>query len=108
MGQQAGKYVQKHGLNMTHDAIMVSSTSNRPLSVILMEQGEQDWSNSLNAYMVAEGLAVLQSYITQNADSDAPEQVVAWSEFEEEARTNSVGLWQHGNAAGALEDDEDY
>ena len=27
-----------------------------------MEQGEEDWSSSLNAYMLAEGLAILPSY----------------------------------------------
>jgi len=28
-----------------------------------MEQGEEDWSNSLNAYMLAEGLAILEKYV---------------------------------------------
>ena len=35
-----------------------------------------------------------------------PEQVLAWGEFEDEARSNSSGLWQHGNAAGALDEDD--
>ena len=62
MGQQAGKYVQKHGLNQVHDAIVCESEANQPLQLILMEQGEEDWSSSLNAYMLAEGLAILPSY----------------------------------------------
>ena len=100
--------MQRHGLNMVHDAIIVESDSNHPLSVILMEEGEEDWSNSINAFMLAEGLAVLEKYVLQSQDGEVPESVQSWSEFEDEARNNSTGLWQHGNAAGALEDDEDY
>ena len=70
-----------------------------------MEQGEEDWSSSLNAFMLAEGLAVLEKYVTQQPET-VPEQVQAWSEFEDEARSNTVGLWQHGNAAGVLDDEE--
>lgn len=70
-----------------------------------MEQGEEDWSSSLNAYMLAEGIAILDMSIPE---ADVPEQVNVWKEFEDEARQNSAGLWQHGNAAGALDDDEDY
>lgn len=57
-----------------------------------MEEGEEDWSSSLNAYMLAEGLAILQKYIRQQSDS-VPEQVLAWTEFEDEARNGSLGLW---------------
>ena len=71
-----------------------------------MEQGEQDWANSLNAYMVAEGLAVLEKYITDGQDSDVPEQVAGWVEFQDDARNNGTGLWQFGNAHGAIEEDE--
>ena len=72
---------------------MVESDSGRPLTVILMEEGEQDWSSSLNAFMLAEGLAVLEQYIKQMADADVPEQVASWTEFEDEARDGSTGLW---------------
>lgn len=99
--------MQRHGLNMIHDAIVAESESGQPLQLILMEEGEEDWSSSINAYMLAEGLAILQKYVKQGADS-VPEQVQAWTEFEEEARTNATGLWQHGNAAGALEDEDEY
>lgn len=105
LGPQAGKYLQKNGLNMTHDAIMVESTQNDKLQVILMEQGEEDWSNSLNAYMLSEGLAVLEKYVNSSANSDVPEQVQAWLEFQDEARQGGIGLWQYGNAHGALDDD---
>ena len=106
LGKEAGKYVQKHGLNQVHDAIMVESEGNQALSVILMEEGEEDWSNSLNAYMLSEGLAVLEKYVQNSANSDVPEQVQAWLEFQDEARQGGVGLWQYGNAHGALDDDE--
>ena len=57
-----------------------------------MEQGEEDWSSSLNAYMLAEGIAILQKYIRQQSDS-VPEHDLAWTEFEDEARNNALGLW---------------
>ena len=57
-----------------------------------MEEGEEDWSSSLSAYMLAEGLAILQKYIRKQSDS-VPEQVLAWTEFEDEARNNALGLW---------------
>ncbi len=43
---------------------MIDSDNSQPLQVILMEEGETDWSNSLNAYMLAEGIAVLEKYVT--------------------------------------------
>ena len=57
--------------------------------------------------MLAEGIAILQKYIRQQSDS-VPEQVLAWTEFEDEARNNALGLWFQGNAAGALEEEDDY
>lgn len=60
---------------MTHDAIVASSESGYPLQLILMEQGEEDWGSSLNAYMIAEGLAIIDKSIPQE---DTPEQVLAW------------------------------
>jgi len=59
---------------MVHDAIVAESESGKPLQLILMEEGEEDWSSSINAYMLAEGLAVLQKYVKQGADS-VPEQI---------------------------------
>lgn len=107
LGPQAGKYIQKHGLNMIHDAVVVESESGKPLKVILMEQGEEDWASSLNAYIVAEGLAILEKYVKQSGrDSDIPEQISTWVEFEDEARSGQIGLWKHGNAAGVLDDDD--
>jgi len=44
---------------MVHDAIVANSDTGYPLSLILMEEGEEDWACSLNAFMLAEGLAVL-------------------------------------------------
>ena len=88
MGSQAAKYVQKHGLNMVHDAIVCESENNQPLQLILMEEGEEDWSSSLNAYMLAEGLAILAKYVKQQSDT-VPEQILAWTEFEDEARNNA-------------------
>jgi len=106
-GPQAGKYLQRHGLNQVHDAVVVESQAGQPLRVILMEEGEEDWTNSLNAFMLSEGLTVLEKYVSESSD-DLPEQVAAWAEFENEARANTRGLWQHGNANGLLDEEEDY
>ena len=70
-----------------------------------MEEGEEDWSNSLNAYALAEGIAVLEKWV-KSSPNDVPEQVSSWQEFEDEARNSSSGLWRHGDAAGVLDDDE--
>ena len=85
---------------------MVESEGNQALSVILMEEGEEDWSNSLNAYALAEGFAVLEKWVRQARD-EIPEQVAGWTEFEDEARNSSAGLWRNGDASGVLSD-EDY
>ena len=55
--------------------------------------------------MLSEGLAVLEKYVNSSANSDVPEQVQAWLEFQDEARQGGIGLWQYGNAHGALDDD---
>ena len=88
-----------------HDAVVVGSEGGRPLSVVLMEEGEEDWSNSLNAYALAEGIAVLEKWV-KSSPNEVPEQVSSWQEFEDEARNSSSGLWRHGDAAGVLDDDE--
>ena len=61
-GNEAAKYVQKFGLNETHDAIVAYEDQGR-LLVTLVEVGEEDQSNSLNAYLVAEGLAIMDKGI---------------------------------------------
>ena len=93
-GQEAAEYVQKFGLNQTHDAIVAYQADNY-LYITLLEEGEQDLSNSLNAYMVAEGLATIDK---QLKSEDIPEEVQAWMEFQDEASEKSAGLWKFGNA----------
>jgi len=58
LGKQADAYLKKFGLEKVHDAIVASEDS-RVLRVILVEEGEPDWSTSINAFMIAEGLATL-------------------------------------------------
>lgn len=57
-GVQADKFMRKYGLDKVHDAIVVEERPNL-LKVILMEESEPDWSTSLNAFLLAEGLASL-------------------------------------------------
>jgi hypothetical protein len=46
--------------------------------VTLVEAGEEDQSNSLNAYLVAEGLAIMDKSIKSD---EMPEDVASWEEF---------------------------
>ena len=50
--------MSKNGLNQRHDAVVVYQDEDR-VAVILLEEEEEDWSSSLNAYMIAEGHAIL-------------------------------------------------
>jgi hypothetical protein len=53
------------------------------LSIVLFEEGEKDWNSSVNAILVAEGLASMQA--NQN-ESDLPEEINEWYNYEEEAK----------------------
>lgn len=75
------------------------------LLLTLLEEGEEDLSNSLNAYMIAEGYATLDKDIKTE---DVPEDVQAWSEFQDEAMEKQAGLWKFGNAVVDQDDDDDY
>jgi endonuclease YncB( thermonuclease family) len=66
---------------------------------VLLEEKEEDPSNSLNAYMVAEGLAKMSN------KGELPEDIAAWSEFEDEARDAEIGIWEEGQAENL---DSDY
>lgn len=46
------------------------------------EEGETDWSSSLNAFILSEGLACLD----KKQMEDAPDEASSFYEFEEEAR----------------------
>ena len=76
-GNEAAKYVQKFGLNNTHDAIVAYEAQGH-LLVTLVEVGEEDQSNSLNAYLVSEGLAIMDKTIKSD---ELPEDVITWEEF---------------------------
>lgn len=74
-GEEAHKYINKYGLNKVHDAVIVEERKNL-LKVILIEEGESDWSTSINAFMLADGLAIIDQ-IVLNSDS-TPEDVLCW------------------------------
>ena len=78
MGTEATSYLEKYGLNNVHDAIVVDQSLSS-LGVILMEEGEPDWSTSLNAYMLAEGLAEIDPYALN--DESTPDEVISWQEY---------------------------
>jgi endonuclease YncB( thermonuclease family) len=101
-GPEADKYLRRYGLNKVHDAIVVEETNNL-LSVILVEEGEPDWSTSINAFMISEGLGSLDQDAL--ADESCPEEVIEWQSYSDEAREKLIGLWANdGNAA--VSDDE--
>jgi hypothetical protein len=76
MGQEAAKYVKKYGLNTIHDACVVEQVG-QELRLVLMEDGESDWSSSLNAFVLSEGLACLD----KRQVDDAPEDISSFYEF---------------------------
>jgi staphylococcal nuclease domain-containing protein 1 len=57
-GDKARKYLCKHALDKVQDAIIVEERRNL-LKVILVDEGETDWNESINAFMLAEGIALL-------------------------------------------------
>jgi len=61
------------------------------MKVILVEEGEPDWSTSLNAFMLAEGLAIIDA--EEIDDDNTPEEVLQWHEYIDEAREKMIGLW---------------
>jgi len=75
------------------------------LLLTLLEEGEEDLSNSLNAYMIAEGYATLDK---ESSTEELPAEVMAWSEFQDEAMEKQAGLWKFGNAVVDQDDDDDY
>lgn len=67
------------------------------MKVILVEEGEPDWSTSLNAFMLAEGLAIINA--EEIEEENTPEEVLQWYDYNDEAREKMIGLWQNeGNA----------
>ena len=67
------------------------------MKVILVEEGEPDWSTSLNAFMLAEGLAIINA--EEIEQENTPEEVLQWYDYNDEAREKMIGLWQNeGNA----------
>jgi hypothetical protein len=74
-GAEADRYLRKYGLDKVHDAIIVEE-ANGLLEVILVEEGEPDWSTSINAFMISEGLGSLdQEALTEDT---TPEEVLEW------------------------------
>ena len=74
LGKEACAYVKKYALNKVHDAVVAEEVSGGHLKLILMEEGESDWSTSVNAYMVSEGLAAMDKHL----DDSTPEDVLIW------------------------------
>ena len=101
-GPEADKYLRKFGLNKVHDAIVVDESRNL-LSVILVEEGEPDWSTSINAFMISEGLGSLDQDAL--ADETCPEEVLEWQTFSDEAREKMIGLWANDGNAAVSDDD---
>ena len=104
MGPEAATYLRKHGLNKVHDVVVVDEQPGM-LSVILMEEGEPDWSTSLNAYMLAEGLADVDEETFK--DDSTPEEVIQWREYHEDAKDQKLGLWKNEGAPGVSDDEYD-
>ena len=84
-------------LEKISDAIVVDQYGNT-LSIVLFEKGEKDWNNSVNAILVAEGLASMQHL--DEDDPNIPEEINDWYDYEEEAREKQLKIWEYGGAGG--------
>ena len=102
-GPEANAYLRKYGLDKVHDAIVVEEQTN-VLKVILVEEGEPDWSTSINAFMLADGLALIDEDAMDH--SSTPEDVLAWQEYSDEASDKLKGLWKNEGQA-VVSDDSD-
>jgi len=64
--------------------------------------GDDDWNNSLNAYMLSEGLAVFPKSL--NVNSELPEEAYEWIEYSNDARDSNKNLWKDGGEVNLDED----
>ena len=99
-GTEAAKYVQKYGQNTTLQAC-AAEQDGQVTKFVLMDEGEEDWNSSLNAYIVSEGLAVMD----KNVPDDVADDLEGFYEFETEAQEKAIGLWKQGPVVN-LSDDE--
>lgn len=96
-GKAAAKVLQDFALDKVTDAIVVGKQGYRTALVIL-EEGQSDWNKSVNALLVDKALAAL----TVDRKS-APEQILEWFEWQQEAKDEQINIWEYG---GADSDDE--
>lgn len=64
--------------------------------MLFTAKGEKDWSKSVNAKLLSQGLAAMR----QSEDEEYPEETNKWFDIEEEAREQQVGIWQFGGELG--------
>jgi len=79
-GEEAAKFMNGLVMGKQSDAQIVGHHG-KLLSIVLLPSGEEDYQQSINAQLIAEGLASLKG-----GDSDAPDYVKEWNALEEEAK----------------------
>ena len=62
----------------------------------MFEKGDKDWSNSLNAQLLYEGLASLRDL--EQEGGDIPDEVNDWYKIEEDAKEQQLKIWEYGGA----------
>lgn len=68
----------------------------------MLEVADEDWNNSLNAYILAEGLAILPKKLDVN--TDLAEEAFDWVDYQEDARDANKNLWKDGGEVNLDED----
>lgn len=66
-----------------------------------MEEGDNDWSNSINANMLTEVLAKLD-----DLDYEDPVELLIWQDFEAEAREKQLGRQEFENYVDVDNEDD--
>jgi endonuclease YncB( thermonuclease family) len=95
-GKSAAQILQDTCMEKTSDAIIVSQGQYKT-ELVLFEEGEKDWNNSLNARLVDKAYAALKVDRKQ-----APQEVLEWFDWEEQAKEEQINIWEYGE----VDDDE--
>ncbi len=88
-GKEAAKYLDTEILNKQMDAY-IEYQHGELLFCVFCLKGDKSWDNSINAYLLAEGLAMIDQR------QDLPQDADSWHDFQEDAKAEGLGIWQFG------------
>ena len=93
LGEEAGYFLRKAAWDKRMSAFVYGQNRYGDLEVVLVEGGETDFTESVNAYMLDEGLAQIKK------SARLPSECSEWLKFESKARDDNRNLWELGEAS---------